>query len=264
VQPMRAIAVAMAKGGVGKTTTAVSLAGGLAAAGQRVLLVDCDTQNQVASFLGVKPPYGLSEFLTESTDAGEPISRNDAVFRARENLWMLAGGIRLVELKHWLGEQPREVRQTVLKQKLAPRPGSIDFMIFDCAPGWDVLSVNILMAATEVLCPVALQGPSLAGLKTFFRYLHSAQKLNPELRLKYILPTLFDRRTRHSHEMLTQLGRHFARQLCPPVHYTVRLCEAPFHGRTIFEYDKSSLAAQDYDLLVRRVLNDADQTPPDA
>ena len=97
---MRAIAVAMAKGGVGKTTTAVSLAGGLAAAGQRVLLVDCDTQNQVASFLGVKPPYGLSEFLTESTDTGVPLSRNDAVFRARENLWMLAGGIRLVELKH--------------------------------------------------------------------------------------------------------------------------------------------------------------------
>jgi chromosome partitioning protein len=239
VLSMRAIAVAMAKGGVGKTTTAVSLAGGLAALGQRVLLVDCDTQNQVANF-------------------------NEAVFRARENLWMLAGGIRLVELKHWLGEQPREVRQTVLKQKLAPRPGSIDFMIFDCAPGWDVLSVNILMAATEVLCPVALQGPSLAGLKTFFRYLHSAQKLNPELRLKYILPTLFDRRTRHSHEMMTQLERHFARQLCPPVHYTVRLCEAPFHGRTIFEYDNSSLAAQDYDLLVRRVLNDADQTPPDA
>lgn len=260
---MRTIAVAMAKGGVGKTTTAVSLAGGLASLGKRVLLVDCDTQDQVARFLGVKPPYGLAEFITGSGDGG-PVSRNDAVFRARDNLWVLAGGIQLVELKHWLGEQPREVRQTVLKQKLVPREGSIDYLIFDCAPGWDVLSVNILMAATEVICPVALQGPALEGLKTFFRYLQSAQKLNPELRLKYILPTLFDRRTRHSREMLVQLERYFSRQLCPPVHYTVRLCEAPALGRTIFEYDLGSTAAQDYQLLVRRVMNDDDQTQPDA
>jgi chromosome partitioning protein len=260
---MRTIAVAMAKGGVGKTTTAVSLAGGLAATGKRVLLVDCDTQDQVARFLGVKPPYGLAEFIAGNSDGG-PVSRNDAVFRARDNLWVLAGGIQLVELKHWLGEQPREVRQTVLKQKLVPREGSIDYLIFDCAPGWDILSVNILMAATEVICPVALQGPALEGLKTFFRYLQSAQKLNPELRLKYILPTLFDRRTRHSQEMLTQLERYFSRQLCLPVHYTARLCEAPTHGRTIFEYDRGSIAAQDYNLLVRRVMNDDDQTQPDA
>ena len=73
---------------------------------------------------------------------------------------MLAGGIGLVELKHWLWEQPREMRQTVLKQRLAPKPGSIDYLIFDCAPGWDLLSVNILVAASEVLCPVSLQGPA--------------------------------------------------------------------------------------------------------
>jgi chromosome partitioning protein len=228
-----------------------------------VLLVDCDTQDQVARFLGVKPPCGLAEFVTGTGNGGGPVSRNDAVFRARDNLWMLAGGIQLVELKHWLGEQPRATRQTVLKQKLVPREGSIDYLIFDCAPGWDVLSVNILMAATEVICPVALQGPSLEGLKTFFRYLQSAQKLNPELRLKYILPTLFDRRTRHSQDMLGQLERYFSRQLCPPVRYTVRLCEAPVHGRTIFEYDRGSSAAHDYNLLVRRVLEDDDRTQPD-
>jgi chromosome partitioning protein len=261
---MRSLAVAMAKGGVGKTTTAVSLAGRLAASGRRVLLVDCDTQDQVAKFLGVKPPYGLFEFVTASMNGGAPVSRNDAVFRARENLWVLAGGIRLVELKHWLGEQPRDTRQSVLKQSLVPRPGSVDYMIFDCAPGWDVLSVNILMAATEVLCPVALQGPSLEGLKTFFRYLQSAQKLNPDLRLKYVLPTMFDRRTRHSQEMMQQLQRYFPRQLCPPVHYTVRLSQAPLYGRTIFEFDRSSHAAQDYELLAMRVLNDAEKTESDA
>lgn len=256
---MRKIAVAMAKGGVGKTTTAVNLAYGLASGGKRVLLVDCDTQGQAAKFLGEKPPYGLYEFVTERQENGEIIARNETLHPVRRNLWLLDGGIRLVELKNWLGEQPREIRQTVLAQKLVPKHGALDFLIFDCAPGWDVLSVNILMAATEVLCPVALQGPSLEGLKTFFRYLQSAQKLNSDLRLKYILPTMFDRRTRHSHEMFNQLKKHFNRQMCDPIHYSVRLSEAPTRGRTIFEYRPRTRGACDYENLVRRILKNGSQ-----
>jgi chromosome partitioning protein len=102
---MRKIAVAMAKGGVGKTTTAVNLAHGLASQGKRVLLVDCDTQGQVAKFLGEKPPYGLYEFITERRGDGQHIARNNTIHPSRRNLWILDGGIRLVELKNWLGEQ---------------------------------------------------------------------------------------------------------------------------------------------------------------
>jgi len=82
--------------------------------------------------------------------------------------------------------------------------------------------------------------------------------------LKYVLPTMFDRRTSHTQSMLTQLERYFARQLCAPVHYTVRLSEAPTQGRTIFEFDRASPAARDYDLLVRRVMDDGDETTPPA
>lgn len=253
---MRTIAIAMAKGGVGKTTTAVNLAHGLAASGQRVLLVDCDTQNQVCKFLGVKPENGLYEFITEQQKNGEAISRNSTIHPTRENLWILAGGIRLVELKNWLGEQPRDVRQTILKTKLVPKPGTLDYVIFDCSPGWDVLSVNILMAADEVLCPVALQGPALEGLKTFFQYLQSAQKLNLDLRLKYILPTMFDRRTRQSSQILKQVTKYFSRQICDPIHYNVRLSEAPSFGQTIFEYHKRSPGAEDYIKLTRRIMKD--------
>lgn len=256
---MRKIAVAMAKGGVGKTTTAVNLAHGLAARGKRVLLVDCDTQGQVAKFLGEKPPYGLYEFITERRDDGQHIARNNTIHPSRQNLWILDGGIRLVELKNWLGEQSREIRQTVLAQKLVPREGALDFLIFDCAPGWDVLSVNILMAANEVLCPVALQGPSLQGLKTFFRYLQSAQKLNLDLRLEYILPTMFDRRTRHSHEIFAQLKKYFNRQVCDPIHYNVRLSEAPSCGKTIFEYAAQAQGAIDYENLIERIINNGNR-----
>jgi chromosome partitioning protein len=256
---MRKIAVAMAKGGVGKTTTAVNLAHGLASTGKKVLLVDCDTQGQVAKFLGEKPLCGLYEFITERLEDGQTIARNDTIHPCRENLWMLDGGIRLVELKNWLGEQPRDIRQTVLAKKLIPKEGALDFLIFDCAPGWDVLSVNILMAASEVLCPVALQGPSMQGLKTFFRYLQSAQKINRELRLEYILPTMFDRRTRHSHEIFIQLKKYFSRQICDPIHYNVRLSEAPANGQTIFEYDIRAQGARDYQILIRRILNNGDR-----
>ena len=254
---MRKIAVAMAKGGVGKTTTAVNLAHGLALRGHRVLLVDCDTQGQTAKFLGIAPPHGLYAFITGKDAQGQPVDRRDTIAPARPNLWLLGGGIELVELKHWLGEQPRDLRQSILAQTLVPRDGALDYLIFDCAPGWDVLSVNILMAATEVLCPVALQGPALEGLKTFFGYLMSAQRRNEALELKYILPTLYDRRTRQSSLIHRQLQKLFRKQICEPIRYNVRLSEAPSRGQSIFEYRRTAAGASDYARLVERISNGA-------
>lgn len=253
---MRKIAVAMAKGGVGKTTTAVNLAHDLAIQGQRVLLVDCDTQAQASKFLGVAPPYGMYEFVTGQTRAGEPVSKKEAVFPARENLWLLDGGIRLVELKNWLGEQPAEHRHIYLRKTLVPKGDGLDFIIFDCAPGWDVLSVNVLMAVDEVMCPVALQGPALEGLKTFFGYLISVQKQNEMLALKYVLPTMFDRRTRQSFEIYRKLRRLFTKQICDPIRHNVRLCEAASVGKTIFEYAARAPGADDYRKLSRRLIDD--------
>ncbi|MDY6903734.1 MAG: ParA family protein [Thermodesulfobacteriota bacterium] len=250
---MRKIAVAMAKGGVGKTTTAVNLAHGFARQGANVVLVDCDTQGQAAGFLGVRPEYGLYEFVTGHRQKGEAVSRETALYPVRDNLWLLAGGMGLVELKHRLGELPREERQSVLARSLVPKGNSVDYLIFDCAPGWDVLSVNILMAVDEVLCPVSLQGPAMAGLKIFFSYLLSVQKINRALRLKYVLPTMFDRRTRHSFSVLAQLEKHFPRQICDPIGYNTSLSEAAEKGKTIFEYRSGSSGADGYRKLVGRV-----------
>ncbi len=250
---MRKIAVAMAKGGVGKTTTAVSLAHGLALSGSNVVLVDCDTQGQVASFLGIKPRYGMYEFVTGHTRDGQPVARNSVLCQARENLWLLAGGMGLVELKHWLGEYPREMRHCVIANSLVPKSDTLDYLIFDCAPGWDILSVNVLMAASEVMCPVSTQAPALDGLKKFFSYLLSAQKLNRDLRLMYVLPTMFDRRTKHSYRILGQLEKHFSRQVCTPIGYSTTASEAVAAGKTVFEYRPTSNVARGYASLVRRV-----------
>lgn len=252
---MRKIAVAMAKGGVGKTSTAVNLAHNLALRGQRVLLVDCDTQSQVSRFLGVKPQYGLYEFVTGRNSKGEAIERSEAIFEARDNLWILAGGMGLVELKNWLGEQPRDIRHAILASHLTAKDGTLDWMIFDCSPGWDILSVNILMAVEEVMCPVALEAPSMEGLKTFFTYLVSVQKLNKDLRLKYIVPTMFDRRTRHGETILKQLQKLFVREICEPIIRSVRVPEAAGAGKTIFEYAPKTVGAVDYHRLAERIMN---------
>ncbi len=253
---MRKIAVAMAKGGVGKTTTAVNLAHVLALQGQRVLLVDCDTQAQVSKFLGIKPPFGMYEFVTGKDPNGNPVTKQEAVFAARRNLWVLDGGIGLVELKNWLGEQPADQRHTYLNRTLVPKGDHLDFIIFDCAPGWDVLSVNVLMAAEEVLCPVALQGPALEGLKTFFGYLLSTQKQNETLVLKYVLPTMFDRRTRQSGLIHHKLRRLFTKQICDPIRYNVRLSEAATAGQSIYEFSRRATGAEDYSKLARRIIHD--------
>lgn len=253
---MRKIAIAMAKGGVGKTTTAVNLAHCLALMGKKTLLVDCDTQSQVSTFLGITPVHGLFEFVTGTDENGNKVLKRDAIFPARKNLWVLSGGIKLVMLKNRLGEQPAHKRHAIFKKALVPKNEGLDYLIFDCSPGWDILSVNILMAANEVLCPVALQGPCFEGLKTFFSYLVSAQKLNQYLQLKYVLPTMYDRRTKHSDKILIKLQRLFTRQICSPIHHNVKLSEAPIRGKSIFEYAKSAASAKDYENLSRRLIDD--------
>lgn len=244
---MRKIAIALSKGGVGKTTTAVSLAAGLARAGKSVLLVDVDTQGQVAKALGVEPACGLADLVLG--EAALP----EAVLECRPNLGLLAGGRALAGLKRLITRQDFGGEQT-LSEALAPLDGRYDYVILDTAPGWDALTVNALFYAGEVLAPVSLEVMTLQGLAEFARSLLSIQKYRPDLALRYVLPTFLDRRVRKSDEILRQLGLHYGEQLCPPVRYSVRLSEAPGYGQTIFEYASGSPGAEDYQKLTERVM----------
>lgn len=256
---MRKIAIAMAKGGVGKTTTAVNLAYQIAQTGKRVLLVDCDTQNQVSQFLDVEPQYGLYEFITGENVQGETVTRNEAIFPARKNMWLLAGGMSLGILKNWIYEADESERQSIIAKKLNPKNGSLDYIIFDCAPGWDILSVNILAASDEVLCPVTLEGAAMKGLKDYIRYIGSAKKVNPNLEIKYIVPTMYDRRTRQAIDILDQLKKVFGDKVCNQININVRLSESASHGQTIFEYSPRAIGAQDYQKLAKRIMQNGSE-----
>lgn len=246
---MRKIAVALSKGGVGKTTTAVNLAAGLALGGSRVLLIDVDTQGQAAKLLGCTPAIGLAEV------AGGEATPQQAVTRARDNLDLLGGGRGLASLKRLITRKDFGGEQT-LSETLAPLEGAYDFAILDTAPGWDALSVNALFYASEVLAPVSLEVMTLQSLLDFNQSLAAVQRYHATLALRYILPTFLDRRVRKSDEILGQLAGHFGSRLCSPIRYNVRLSEAPGYAQTIFEFAPHSAGADDYRALTERILSD--------
>lgn len=244
---MHKIAIALSKGGVGKTTTAVNLAAGLARQGQKVLLMDVDTQGQAARALGANPALGLAEVV--SGEAGF----DTACHAARENLWIMAGGRSMAGLKRVITRKDFGGEQTLV-EALEPIEGRFDYVIIDTSPGWDALTINVLFYTDSVLAPVSLEVMTLQGLMEFARSMAAIQKYRSGLELKYILPTFFDRRVKKSAEILTQLQAHFNERVCEPVRYNVRLSEAPGYGQSIFEYAPASSGAQDYQTLVERIL----------
>ncbi len=246
---MRRIAISLSKGGVGKTTTAVNIAAGLARAGYRVLLIDTDTQGQAGRALGFNPEIGLAELVSEEATPEE------AIQEVREKLYLLAGGRSLAGLKRLIDRKDFRAERT-LAESLERLDSHYDYILLDTAPGWDSLTVNVLFYATEILAPVSMEVLTLTGLLYFQESIAAIQEYRPELEIRYILPTFYDRRVKKSEEILAQLQAAYQDKLCEPIRYSVRLSEAPGYGQTIYEYDSRSPGAEDYQTLVERIVRD--------
>ena len=246
---MRKIAIALSKGGVGKTTTAVNLAAGLARAGRKVLLIDLDTQGQAGRALGVSEPTGLAAVIDGQ------LQPDQAIVEARDSLWLMPGGRELAGIKRTIARRDYGGELT-LAEALEPLDGSYDYAILDTAPSWDVLNVNALFYADEVMAPVSLEVLSLQGLVEFQRSMEAIQQYKKALHLSYVLPTFYDRRVKKSDEILAQLQAYYGESLCQPIRYNVKLSEAPGYGQTIWEHAPGSAGAKDYEALARRILED--------
>ncbi len=246
---MRRIAVSLSKGGVGKTTTAVNIAAGLASSGYSVLLIDTDTQGQAGRALGVMPEIGLAELVSEEA------APEEAIQEVRERLYLLAGGRSLAGLKRLIDRKDFRGEMT-LADGLEQLDSKYDYIILDTAPGWDSLTVNVLFYASEILAPVSMEVLTLTGLLYFQESIEAIQEYRPELEIRYILPTFYDRRVKKSEEILAQLQAAYQDKICQPIRYSVRLSEAPGHGQTIYEYDLRSPGAEDYQRLTERIARD--------
>lgn len=247
--PIRKICVTLSKGGVGKTTTSVNLAAGLALAGHKVLLVDTDTQGQSSYILGKKPRAGLTELLTKE------LSPEECVVRARKNLWLLSGGKSLAGVKRIIDRKSFGAEWT-FSEAMKDLDQRYDYVIIDTAPGWDQLIVNVLFYATEVLVPVALEVMPLQGLAEFMKSLGSIQKYRKEIVLKYIVPTFMDTRVKGPETIYAQLKKLYPEYMCTPIRYCESLSEAPSYGKSIFEFAPGCTASVDYRELVSKVSQD--------
>lgn len=239
------MAVLNQKGGTGKTTTAISLAAGLAEAGKKVLLIDSDPQGNVGVSLGVSSRRTLYHVLMEDVpvaDAAVPLGRDFDVLSSD-------GTLAHAELS--LAREPG--RAGVFKERL----GNLDYdhIVIDCGPALSMLNQHALCFASEVLVPVACEYLSLIGVKQLLATVRRINlNLGHPLVIAGVLPTFYDQRTRGCHEALDALKEHFGELCLQPIRANVRLKEAPRHKKSIFEYDSSSSGAEDYRALVRWAL----------
>ena len=243
---MKLIAVANQKGGVGKTTTAVSLSACLASLGWRVLLIDLDPQANATSALGLEGVEGLSLYraLVGEADMADLIlpTRLDNLFIIPADLDLAGAEIEVARLENHLGRL-REVMRPVVED--AP----FDFMVMDCPPSLGILMTNALAAADELLVPIQCEYFALEGLSKIVQLIEQIKEFggNPHLRIGGIVMTMFDSRTNLSQQVVGEVRKHFeALTYQTAIPRTVRLGEAPSFGKTILEYDPSGIGAKAY------------------
>ena len=254
VTPVReatVLTVTNQKGGVGKTTTAVSLGAALAGAGARVLLVDHDPQGNASTGVGVRAAEGdpsTYRVLVEQLPVGEAIRPTEI-----EGLDLLASSLDLagaeIELVSAFSREQR------LKQALAPVRARYDVILVDCPPSLGLLTVNALVAADQVLVPIQCEYYALEGLGQLMRTVRLVgDSLNPELRLAGVVLTMFDGRTNLAQQVVDEVRDYFGDVAYDTIiPRTVRLSEAPSFGQPIAIFDASSRGARAYERLAREV-----------
>ena len=250
----KVIAIANQKGGVGKTTTAINLAASLSVLEKKVLIIDADPQANTTSGLNFAPDNDQQRTLYEVMIGKIDIS--DALIQTEiANLHMIPSHINLVGAEIEMLEA--EDREKLLKKALAPIRDQYDYIIIDCSPSLGLITVNTLTAADSVMIPVQPEFFALEGLGKLLQTIRLVQGgVNPDLTIEGFVVTMFDGRTKVHAQVVGELREHFKEMVFKTIiQRSIRLSEAPSHGKPIILYDVVSNGTSNYMNLAKEVLD---------
>lgn len=222
------IAFGSQKGGVGKSTTAVTLGHGLALRGKRVLIVDLDPQGHVCKLLNVAKNPGVRAWYYDE----QPLQ--ECVRQARENLWVLGSDKTINRVAGKIREE--SFGASAFAYALKQQTEGYDAVLLDLAPSLNDLHVAALLASEYVVCPTRLRFTDMDGVQEIVRSVAEVGRHGHQVRGLFILPTFYDRTTTETGERLLELAQQFGKRVWPPIAQDTRISEAPGRGMTIWEY----------------------------
>ena len=253
----RIIAIANQKGGVGKTTTAINLSSSLAAMGKKILTIDVDPQGNTTSGLGLERSeceYTVYELILSQCTLNDCI-----VDSPYDNLQVIPSNVNLAGAEiELIGTEEREY---ILKDFIDPVRDNYDFIIIDCPPSLNMLTVNAMTTADTVLVPIQCEYYALEGLSQLIHTINLVkERLNPSLEIEGVVFTMYDARTNLSLEVVENVKNNLKQSIYKTIiPRNVRLAEAPSHGLPINLYDKKSIGAESYRLLAEEVIEQSEK-----
>ena len=252
------IAIANQKGGVGKTTTSINLAAGLAYSNKRVLLVDFDPQGNASQGVGYR--IGLNDetvydVILNQADINSCIKslKVPPIDILPSNINLAGADLELSKIENH--------REEFLKNQLALVKDKYDYIIIDCPPSLGLLNTNALTAADSVLIPVQCEYYALEGITQLLQTIRLVQKLfNPDLKIEGVLLTMYDARTNLSAEVGQEVRKHFKEKTYKTIiPRNIKLSEAPSAGKSIFDYDINSDGAKYYVMLTKEIIANTEE-----